>query len=242
MIPETLIKRLKNAHSVVVLTGVGVSAESGVATFRGDEGLWKKFRPEELANINAFIRNPDLVWEWYLYRRKLIHDVEPNPGHFALSKLEKHFKNFTLITQNVDGLHQSAGNSNLVELHGNILRSKCIECNSMYTKNIPDENRKIPQCSCGGMIRPDVVWFGEMLPAGVLERANRAAQDCDLFFSIGTSAIVYPAAALPGIAKQNSAFVVEINPEPTPVTGFADLFIQKKSGEALPAIVKKLAL
>ncbi len=240
MIPDTLIKKLKNAKSVAVLTGAGVSAESGVATFRGEEGLWKKFRPEELANINAFIRNPDLVWEWYLFRRKLIHNVEPNPGHLALSLLEKYYKNFTLITQNVDGLHQKAGNSNIVELHGNILRNRCIECNSMYTKTIAKENKKIPHCPCGGLIRPDVVWFGEMLPDGTLETANSAAQDCELFFSIGTSALVYPAAALPGIAKQNGAFIVEINPEPTPVSDFADLVIQKKSGEALPIIVKKI--
>ncbi len=240
MIPDILVEKLQIARSVAVLTGAGVSAESGVATFRGEGGLWKKFRPEELANFDAFIRNPGLVWEWYQFRRKLIHEVKPNPGHFALSKLEKHYNNFTLITQNVDGLHQTAGNINIVELHGNILRNRCIECNSMFSKRILEEDKKVPLCDCGGLIRPDVVWFGEMLPHGAIEKAARAAEECDLFFSIGTSAIVYPAASLPGIAKQNGAFIVEINPEPTPVTDIADVVIYEKSGVALPIIEKKL--
>ena len=242
MIPDILVDKLKKAKSVAVLTGAGVSAESGVATFRGEHGLWKKFRPEELANFDAFIRNPELVWEWYQYRRKLIHEVEPNPGHLALAKLEKVCDNFTLITQNVDGLHYTAGNKNIVELHGNILRNRCIECNKMYTKMVLDEEKEVPQCKCGGLIRPDVVWFGEMLPMDAIAKANDAAYNCDFFFSIGTSAVVYPAAGLPSVAKENGAFVVEINPEPTPLTYIVDVSIQEKSGIALPEILEKMRL
>ncbi len=211
-------------------------------TFRGDKGLWKKFRPEELADFDAFIRNPELVWEWYQYRRKLILDVKPNPGHFSLAELEKHYSQFTLITQNVDGLHQTAGSKNIVELHGNILRNRCIECNKIYTEMVLPEQNRVPRCRCGGLIRPDVVWFGEMLPAEAVERANRATKTCDLFFSVGTSAVVYPAAALPGMAKQQGAFVIEINLEPTPVSGIADVVIHEKSGVILPMILQKLGL
>lgn len=211
-------------------------------TFRGDNGLWKKFRPEELANFDAFIRNPELVWEWYQYRKKLILDVKPNPGHFALAELEKQVPQFTLITQNVDGLHQLAGSKNIVELHGNILRNRCIECNKIYTEMFSTEQKEVPRCQCGGLIRPDVVWFGEMLPAQAVEKASRAAETCDLFFSVGTSALVYPAAALPEMAKRQGSFVVEINPEPTPVSGIADVVIHEKSGVILPMILEKLGV
>lgn len=242
MIPDRLIEKLLHSNSVAVLTGAGVSAESGVATFRGDDGLWKKFRPEELASFEAFIRNPELVWEWYQYRRKLIEEVEPNPGHFALAAMEKRFTDFTLITQNVDGLHRKVGNRNVIELHGNILRNKCIECNKIYTEMAEPEREKVPRCECGGLIRPDVVWFGEMLPEGAMEHANLAAERCEIFFSIGTSAVVFPAAALPGVAKRAGAFVVEINPIPTTVSEFADVTIPERSGVALPEIMEKLEI
>jgi NAD-dependent deacetylase len=239
-IPEKLIRKMKEARRVAVLTGAGISAESGVPTFRGENGLWKKFRPEELANVNAFLRNPDLVWEWYQYRRKLIEEVQPNPGHYALARMEKIYPEFLLITQNVDGLHQRAGSTKIVELHGNILRNRCIECSTGYEEVVWEKGKGVPRCEkCGGLIRPDVVWFGEMLPPGAMERAEEAARNCDLFFSIGTSAVVYPAASLPGTAKDAGAFVVEINPEPTPVSVFADVVLREKSGIILPKLLEK---
>jgi len=240
-VPERLIQKLRQAKRVVVLTGAGISAESGVPTFRGDDGLWKKFRPEELANFDAFIRNPDLVWEWYQYRRKLITEVKPNPGHYALAQMEELFPDFLLVTQNVDDLHRKAGNRQIVELHGNILRNRCIQCNAFYTELEWEGGEKVPRCpKCGGLIRPDVVWFGELLPPGAMEKAEEAARNCDVFFSVGTSAVVYPAASLPAVALQHGAFVVEINPEPTPVSEIAHIVIRAKAGEALPEIVKRL--
>ncbi|HHM24324.1 MAG TPA: NAD-dependent deacylase [Bacteroidetes bacterium] len=239
-IPDRLIKKLLEARSVAVLTGAGISAESGVPTFRGEDGLWKKFRPEELANFNAFIRNPDLVWEWYQYRRRLITEVEPNPGHYALAEMERLFPEFLLITQNVDGLHAKAGSRKIVELHGNILRNRCIQCNAIYTDLEWEEGEKVPHCpKCGGLIRPDVVWFGELLPPGAMEKAEEAARNCDVFFSVGTSAVVYPAAALPEVAAQHGAFVVEVNPEPTPVSQIANVVIREKAGVALPEILRR---
>ena len=240
MIPPKLIEQAKLAQSVTVLTGAGISAESGVPTFRGEEGLWKKFRPEELANFDVFMRNPELVWEWYNYRRKIIEEISPNPGHFALAKMESHFPQFTLITQNVDGLHQSAGSSNVVELHGNIHRNRCVKCDRIFSEIALSTDEEIPTCECGGLLRPDVVWFGESLPEDVLQKAFDVTKNCDLFFSIGTSAVVYPAASLPELAKQHGAFVVEINLEPTPITSFADVAIHDKSGVILPQIVKTL--
>jgi len=240
MFSSRLLEEIERAKAVAVLTGAGVSAESGVPTFRGDDGLWKKFKPEELANFDAFIRNPQLVWEWYSYRKKLISEVEPNPGHYALVKMEDYFPEFTLITQNVDGLHQRAGSQRVVELHGNILRNRCIRCNRIYTDpQIPSEEIP-PKCQCGGLIRPDVVWFGEPLPEEELTLAFQASENCDLFFSIGTSAVVQPAASLPLIAKRSGAYVVEINPESTPISDVVDESIRGKSGEVLPKLVERM--
>jgi len=229
---------LKKARRVAVLTGAGISAESGVPTFRGNEGLWKKFRAEELATVDAFMANPELVWEWYLYRRELMDKVEPNPGHFALVDLEKHFEGFTLITQNVDGLHRRAGSENILELHGNITLNKCFECNQPFEGKVALSEGELPKCACGGRIRPDVVWFGELLPAQAINGAFDASQNADLFFSVGTSAIVHPAASLPMEAKRNGACLVEINLEPTSLTAVADFAFQGKSGEILPQIVE----
>lgn len=240
MIPLELIEQAKSAQVVTVLTGAGISAESGVPTFRGENGLWKKFRPQELANFDAFMRNPELVWEWYNYRRKIIEEISPNSGHFALVEMESYFPQFNLITQNVDGLHQRAGSRNVVELHGNIGRNRCVKCNRISTENLSLNGQKVPTCECGGLLRPDVVWFGELLPEDAIQKAFQASKSCDFFFSIGTSAVVYPAASLPEIAKQNGAFVVEINLEPTPITSFADISIRGKSGIVLPQIVKAL--
>ncbi|NOY76980.1 MAG: NAD-dependent deacylase [Calditrichaeota bacterium] len=240
-IPEELIEKLHHAQSVAVLTGAGISAESGVPTFRGENGLWKKFRPEELANFDAFMQNPKLVWEWYAYRRKIIEEVQPNPGHLALVRLEEMIPSFVVITQNVDNLHQRAGSRNVVELHGNILRNRCLVCGRIVESETLDFSAGAPKCpQCGGMLRPDVVWFGEMLPEAAVQKAYRAAETCDVFMVLGTSAVVYPAASLPEIAFRQGAFVVEINVEETPVTDFAHVSLRGKTGDLLPRIVEAL--
>lgn len=240
MIKDSDIKKIKKYKSIAALTGAGVSAESGVPTFRGEEGLWKKFRPEELANMDAFMSNPQLVWEWYNYRKKLISEVKPNPGHYALAEIEKKVKDFTLITQNVDDLHRKAGSGSILELHGNIMRSKCLDCGSMVDSLDTLKKGELPRCSCGGLLRPNVVWFGEMLPQDVIGKAFNATQECELFLSIGTSAVVQPAASLPLMAKRNDSFVIEINKEPTVISDTVDVFIQGQSGEVLPELVEKI--
>lgn len=238
MYSTRLIEKLASATAVAALTGAGISAESGVPTFRGNEGLWKKFKPEELANFDAFIKNPDLVWEWYAYRKKLTAEVKPNPGHFALAEMEKLLQNFAVITQNIDNLHRRAGSLNVYELHGNIERNYCIDCGRRYRNEELALGPSAPHCvECNGLIRPDVVWFGELLPSDQWELAERAARDADVFFSIGTSAIVYPAASLPMLAKENGAYLVEINPEMTPLSHYADETLLGKSGEILPGLV-----
>jgi NAD-dependent deacetylase len=237
---DILIQKLKSSKAVAILTGAGVSAESGVPTFRGKNGLWKKFRPEELATMKAFLQNPKIVWEWYEYRRKLISEVKPNPAHYALRDLEKIVDKFSLITQNIDGLHQKAGSKNVIELHGNIKRNRCISCNQVYT-NLEFESEDIPpRCSCGSMIRPDVVWFGEMLPQQALSTAFKASQQCDIFMSIGTSALVSPASQLPIIALRNNAYVVEINLESTVISNMVHEVILGKAGEILPKLINNL--
>ncbi len=230
---------LQDVESICVLTGAGISAESGVATFRGTNGLWSKLKPEELASFDAFMRNPELVWEWYNYRKKIIHEVKPNPAHYALVKLEEIIKDFTLVTQNIDNLHFRAGSKNVFELHGNIERSYCIKCKTFYENVEVTLDNKIPKCSnCGGIIRPDVVWFGEMLPEEIFESAIKAAKRCELFFSIGTSAVVFPASGLPLSAKSNGAYVVEINTEFTEISNKLDETLTGKAGDILPQIVK----
>ena len=240
MFSNKLIEKLKQSKKVAVLTGAGISAESGVPTFRGEEGLWKTHKPEELASFNAFIKNPQLVWEWYDYRKKLIDEVQPNPGHVALSRMERLYPEFTLITQNVDGLHWKARNRNILELHGNIMRSRCVDCgigsNHIETK----KKSELPRCACGGLMRPDVVWFGELLPQEILLKAFRAAENCELFFTVGTSAIVQPAASLPVTAKEHGAFVVEINTEPTVISHRVDETLIGPSGEILPTLLRYL--
>lgn len=238
---ERLLTKLRTAESVAVLTGAGVSAESGVQTFRGEDGIWKKFKPEELASFDAFIRNPELVWEWYKHRKQILATVQPNPGHCALAKLEKRYKRFAVITQNIDNLHRRAGSTTVYELHGNIQRNYCISCRKGFSDEDIFMNKGVPRCDrCGGLIRPDVVWFGELLPMDVWEDAEKAARHADVFFSIGTSAIVHPAASLPIVAKRSGAYLIEINPEPTPITDIADEFLAGKSGEILPQLVRVL--
>ena len=240
---EKLISTLRNATSVCVLTGAGISAESGVPTFRGEEGLWKKFRPEELANFDAFIRNPELVWEWYSYRRKLIHEVKPNPAHHALVALERRVKDFTLVTQNVDNLHRRAGSKNVLELHGNIERSYCVQCRALAPEPTLEGLTRVPRCAkCGGLVRPDVVWFGEMLPLEVFSKAESAARQCDIFFCIGTSAVVFPAASLPYMALDHGAFVVEMNLESTDLSSRAHEALAGKAGEILPDLLSQAGI
>ena len=237
-IPPELVAALCNARSVAVLTGAGVSAESGVPTFRDAlTGLWSKFKPEELATPEAFRRNPGLVWEWYASRREKAGSVEPNPGHYALAEIERRVRSFTLVTQNVDGLHQRAGSRNVIELHGNITRVKCFTEGTLVSSWHEDEVP--PKCpACGDYLRPDVVWFNEALPDGAFETAETKARLCDLFFSIGTSSVVYPAALLPEIAFRANAMVVEINPDDTPLTPLARFSLRGNSGVILPELLR----
>ncbi len=238
---DEIVAVMKKSRSCVVLTGAGISAESGVPTFRGDDGLWNKFKPEELATMSAFLSNPKLVWEWYNWRRQVIGEVSPNPGHYALREMEQWFDSFTLVTQNVDGLHRAAGSENILELHGNIYRNKCVECNYRFEEEIDIDPDNIPTCpKCGGKIRPDVVWFGEMLDPHIINKAFEVSERAELFFSIGTSAIVHPAASLPFTAKRYGAVLVEINPEETPLSDIADYTVRAKSGEFLPQLMEKL--
>lgn len=239
---EVLLGALAHASHVVALTGAGISAESGVPTFRGPEGIWSKFKPEELASMDAFMRNPALVWEWYAHRRTIIATVQPNAGHLALARMESLFPRFTLVTQNIDNLHRRAGSASVHELHGNIERSYCMSCGKPSPDVTVPEKGKVPACpACGGTIRPDVVWFGEMLPEDEWEASAAAAEDAEVFFSIGTSAVVYPAASLPLMAKRRGAFLVEVNTEPTPLTQSADEFLCGPSGEILPGLCDAVA-
>ena len=224
---------------MTALTGAGVSQESGLRTFRDAQtGLWSQYKPTDLASPEAFVRNPKLVWDWYAWRRKAIKGVRPNPGHYALVEMSQHIPDFSLITQNVDGLHRMAGSPQLIELHGNLQRVKCSSCNQQA--EVWDEaDSDVPRCNtCGGMLRPDVVWFGESLPRSELVSAVEAARTCHVFLSIGTSGIVQPAASLAYAARNRGAVVVEINAEPTPLTEKVDFVIQGRSGEILPALVQ----
>jgi NAD-dependent deacetylase len=235
---QGLTQAVQNARQVVALTGAGISAESGVPTFRGADGIWKKFKPEELATFDAFMANPMLVWEWYNHRRQLINDVQPNAGHYALSEMAALFPRFTLITQNVDGLHLRAGSPQVYELHGNINRNRCLKCRA--TDSSEDFKEIPPSCKCGGQLRPDVVWFGEMLPEDILWKSIRASELADVFFTIGTSGAVHPAASLPIWAKQRGAYLVEINLEPSEISYLCDITFKGKAGEILPKIVSKI--
>ena len=244
---DNLLQTLGEARKIAVLTGAGISAESGVATFRDPDGLWSKFRPEELASMDGFLKNPNLVWEWYQARREVIDRVKPNAGHTTLAEMQRWYEEregrFTLITQNVDRLHQQAGSREVIELHGNIIDNYCSRCKKPheYRYTTDPDVKEPPRCTyCGGMIRPAVVWFGEMLPPDALEAAQEAAETCEVFFSIGTSAEVYPAAGLPIEAKRAGALFIEVNPNPTAITRFADVSISAPSGEALPALFSAL--
>lgn len=238
-IPPELIARLARAKRVAVLTGAGISAESGIPTFRDAlTGLWARYDPLQLATPEGFARDPKLVWEWYAERRKRIAEVRPNPGHLALAALASRFPQFTLVTQNVDGLHQRAGSRAVIELHGNIGRVKCSRELTVVGEFAEDESP--PRCKCGAFLRPDVVWFGELLPEQAMEQADEVARDCEVFFSIGTSAEVYPAAELPMTARAAGAAVVEINPEETPLTRHAHFALHGPAGVVLPQLLARL--
>jgi NAD-dependent deacetylase len=237
---EGFLHSLAAADSVVFFTGAGISAESGISTFRGADGIWNKLKPEELANFNAFLKNPDMVWEWYQYRKKIINDSKPNPAHLTIAEMQNYFKELTVVTQNVDNLHRRAGSKIVYELHGNIERNYCIKCRTFY--NDPDfgTSDKAPICKCGGLIRPDIVWFGEFLPQDVFDAAEKAASKCDVMFVVGTSAVVYPAAQIPIIAKQSGAVLVEVNIEPTELSYMSDYMMIGKAGETMPAVLEEV--
>ncbi len=230
-------KWLDAAASVVVLTGAGISAESGVPVFRGNGGLWKQYRPEDLATPEAFARDPRLVWEWYDWRRSMIIKAAPNPGHHALVELEKRKADFTLVTQNVDGLHERAGNRRPLKLHGDIWNVRCTACGRERRDERVPMPELPPRCECGGLLRPAVVWFGEVLPSHAWDEAEHASRRGDVFLVVGTSAVVYPAAGLVWLAKATGARVIEINPDETPLSAEVDCSLRGKSGELLPQLI-----
>lgn len=241
MIDPDVITALRESRHTLALTGAGVSAESGVPTFReAQSGLWEQYDPHALATPEAFLRDPELVWRWYRWRRELVANVEPNAGHFALARLEGLLQRLTLITQNVDGLHQRAGSDKVVEFHGNLFETRCFVEGTLATD---DDKSPAPRCHyCGAHLRPGVVWFGESIPEAALASASQAAEDCDVFLSIGTSALVWPAAGLAETAAQHGATVIEINPDPTLRSVGNHFVVQGKSGEVLPELVDCLAV
>lgn len=238
-IPAALIGRMRKARLICALTGAGISAESGVPTFRDAQtGMWAQFDPLELATPDAFRRNAKLVWDWYAWRRELVAGAAPNAGHRALAAIQTAKPDFLVITQNVDGLHQAAGSTNVVELHGNIQRVKCSREGTIVATWDDSSPREAPRCAqCGAFLRPDVVWFEETLPPDALQAAEDAARRCQILLVVGTSAEVYPAAALPDYAKSAGATIVEINPNPTPLSDFADYVLRGPGGAVLPALV-----
>ena len=248
-IPSELVHHIRASANITALTGAGVSQESGLRTFRdkvdnsgsgAEKPVWTQYRPEDLATPEAFERDPNLVWDFYAMRRLKAGEVRPNPGHIALAEMEQHVRHFTLITQNVDGLHQRAGSIGVIELHGNITRVRCTHGCGVFTewKDMPGG---VPVCpNCGSNLRPDVVWFGEMLPQEELESAVEATRNSQVFFSIGTSGLVQPAASLALMAKNSGAIVVEVNAEETPLTPKVDYFLRGKSGEILPKLVEQV--
>ena len=241
-LPPDFLEALHRARHVAALTGAGISAESGIPTFRDAQtGLWARYDPAELATPQALRRNPGLVWSWYQWRRSLVRQARPNPGHRALAELEQRVPRFTLITQNVDGLHQAAGSRNVIELHGNILRTRCADCRRGVEQWEPPAEGEAPRCPhCGSVLRPDVVFFGEPLPREAWQRAVEAAEDCDLMLVVGTSAVVEPAASLPRIVFHRGKVLVEVNPQETPLSPLAHYRLAGPAGQVLPALVQAL--
>ena len=232
---DTVAQKLKGSKKIVFVTGAGISQESGIPTFRGKDGYWRRYDPMKLASIDAFYDDPKLVWEWYEDRRKNILSVKPNEGHFAISQMEE-FKDVVILTQNIDGLHQRSGSTNVLELHGSIIRIKCTVCD--FTDNITENFESLPpKCKCGSMLRPDVVWFGEPLPQNIWQSAIKEASICDVMIIVGTSLVVSPANTLPVYAKQNGAILIEVNPEKTVMSNDMTLSIQATSVGVLPKML-----
>ena len=238
-IPAAILERIVNATRAAALTGAGVSAESGVPTFRGENGLWRNRRPEELASMEGFMDDPRLVWDWYDWRRTTIASLMPNDGHYALVEMETVYENFTLLTQNVDGFHTLAGSRDPVEMHGNIWYVKCLKEGTIMENREAPLKRIPPLCpNCNNMVRPNIVWFGEELDTDSLLRAGNAAREAEVFFVAGTSSVVQPAASLAGLAQRNGALVVEVNLERTQLTDSVDLFLEGPSGKVLPDLLR----
>lgn len=233
---DTAARFLGGARSVVVSTGAGMSKESGIPTFRdAPNALWENFDPEKLASPEGFLSDPSLVWRWYEDRRRMISTAQPNAGHAAIARLEGYFDRFVVVTQNIDDLHRKAGSKNIIEMHGNIFRFKCFDMGHPVDE-LPLDDRVPPRCRCGSLIRPDVVWFGELLPEEAVERAYKALENCDVMLVVGTSGVVYPVAGFPGVARRAGARIIEINPEETPITRLADVFLEGTAGEVLPRL------
>lgn len=230
---------VENANNIVILTGAGISAESGIPTFRGDQGLWKDIRPEDIATPEAFAKDPKFVWEWYDLRRQTIIEAEPNPGHYALVELENKKEGFTLITQNIDGLHKRSGNKNIIEMHGNIWQMRCTKCGHIYFDYEVPLKQLPPSCKkCGEMTRPNVVWFNEIIPMSTIDACVIAIDNCDVMLIVGTSGVVEPAASMGLMAVRTGKKVIEINLDTTPGTGLYHLSLRGKSGEILPEFYK----
>ena len=238
---EAVGDALRRARRVCVLTGAGISAESGIPTFRDAmNGLWSQFRPEDLATPEAFARDPEFVWRWYEERRRRVAAATPNPGHFALADIESRVPALTLVTQNVDGLHQRAGSRNVHEYHGSLMRDRCTIEGTVAER--AGDPAGLPRCArCGALLRPDVVWFGEPIPEAPLRIAAQAAAECEVFLSIGTSSLVHPAAGLADIARAAGATIVEVNPDRTAISDAADLRLGGRSGELLPRLAARLS-
>lgn len=239
VIPDALCQVLRDARHVCALTGAGVSAESGVPTFRDTQaGIWAKYDPQQLATPEGFLDSPELVWQWYRWRRELVAKVAPNAGHYALAELQELVPRLTLITQNVDGLHQRAGSGDVIEFHGNLFVDRCFADGSIVAGN---SEGTVPTCpDCGAPLRPGVVWFGESIPETALNDSFAMAADCDLFLSIGTSSTVFPAAGLVDVARNAGAVTVEVNPEPTDAAANFDFALIGNSGELLPDLIDSL--
>jgi len=236
---DTISDKLRKAEKIVFVTGAGISQESGIPTFRGKDGLWRKYDPMKLATIDAFYEDPKLVWEWYEERRQNILNANPNPGHVAIAELEK-YKQVCILTQNIDGLHQRAGSTNVYELHGSIITIKCTVCD--FKNKITSGFLQLPPlCKCGNILRPDVVWFGEALPQDVWESAIVHASTCDAMIVVGTSLEVSPANLLPVYAKQNGAMIIEVNVEQTHMSSSMDLSLRESAAKALPGLVNTIS-
>ncbi|MGQ9587157.1 MAG: SIR2 family NAD-dependent protein deacylase [Thermoplasmata archaeon] len=234
-VPNSILERVRAARRACVLTGAGVSAESGIPTFRGADGIWEKYDFRKLATSEGFRNDPRLVWEWYQLRQMEMMRAQPNPAHKAIADMEDHFESFTVLTQNIDGMHRRAGSKSIVELHGNIWRMRCPRDNTIVEIDSPVDELP-PLCQCGGILRPDVVWFGEQLPSEAIEKAFQAASESEVMFVVGTSAVVYPAAALPALTKNAEGMVIEVNLEPTDVSMYADASFFGRAGEILPVL------